>query len=76
MPRGRFHLYTFLGSWPWCLGLGWLGMKLGENWRDLGRYFHKFDAVIGALIVVAVIWFAWSHWQNRLGRQASAVGPQ
>src|SRR5215467_5350068 len=76
MPRGRFHLYTFLGSWPWCFGLAWLGMKLGENWRDLGRYFHKFDAVIGALIVVAVIWFAWSHWQNRLGRQASAVGPQ
>ena len=22
MPRGRFHLYTFLGSWPWCLGAG------------------------------------------------------
>jgi len=29
MPRGRFHLYTFLGSWPWCLGLAYLGMKLG-----------------------------------------------
>ena len=37
MPRGRFHLYTFLGSWPWCLGLAWLGMKLGENWRELGK---------------------------------------
>src|SRR5215470_10701403 len=73
MPRGRFHVYTFLGSWPWCLGLGWLGMKLGENWRVLGKYFHKFDAVIGAIIVVGLIWFAWSHWQNRLGRQASGV---
>ena len=31
MPRGRFHLYTFLGSWPWCLGLAYLGMKLGET---------------------------------------------
>ncbi len=39
MPRGRFHLYTFLGSWPWCLGLAYLGMKLGENWRELGKYF-------------------------------------
>src|SRR5262249_54771762 len=29
MPRLRFHIYTFLGSWPWCLGLAWLGMKLG-----------------------------------------------
>ena len=24
MPRGRFHIYTFLGSWPWCLALAYL----------------------------------------------------
>ncbi len=66
MPRGRFHLYTFLGSWPWCLGLAWLGMKLGENWRELGKYFHSVDAVIGAILVAGVIWFVWSHWKNRM----------
>jgi len=65
MPRGKFHIYTFLGSWPWCLGLAWAGMKLGENWRSLGKYFHQFDLVIGALIVAAVAWFIWSHWRNR-----------
>jgi membrane protein DedA with SNARE-associated domain len=66
MPRGRFHLYTFLGSWPWCFGLAYLGMKLGENWRSLGQYFHKFDAVIGALLLVGVVYFVYSHWQNRI----------
>ncbi len=66
MPRGRFHLYTFLGSWPWCFGLAYLGMKLGENWRSLGKYFHKFDAVIGAVLVIAVVYFVYSHWQNRI----------
>ena len=66
MPRLRFHIYTFLGSWPWCLALAWLGLKLGENWRDLGRYFHRFDAVIGAVLAAGVAWFVWSHWQNRL----------
>jgi len=66
MPRGRFHLYTFLGSWPWCFGLAWLGMKMGENWRVIGKYLHKFDAVIVAVIVVGFAWFVWSHWQNRL----------
>jgi membrane protein DedA with SNARE-associated domain len=66
MPRVRFHVYTFLGSWPWCFGLAWLGMKLGENWRGLGKYFHKFDAVILAVLAVGVVWFLWSHWQNRL----------
>ena len=66
MPRLRFHVYTFLGSWPWCFALAWLGMKLGENWRELGKYFHRFDAVIGAILAVGVIWFVWSHWQNRM----------
>jgi membrane protein DedA with SNARE-associated domain len=66
MPRGRFHLYTFLGSWPWCFALAWFGMKLGENWRTLGAYFHKFDAVIGAFLVIGLVWFLWSHWQNRM----------
>jgi membrane protein DedA with SNARE-associated domain len=67
MPRGKFHIYTFLGSWPWCLGLAWLGMKLGENWRSLGKYFHQFDAVIGVILAAGVVWFLWSHWQNRIG---------
>lgn len=65
MPRGKFHIYTFLGSWPWCFVLAWAGMKLGENWRSLGKYFHQFDAVIGVLIVAALGWFIWSHWRNR-----------
>src|ERR1700735_5281675 len=29
----RFHIYTFLGSWPWCLALAYVGMRL---WRSLG----------------------------------------
>ena len=66
MPRLRFHVYTFLGSWPWCFGLAWLGMKLGENWRVVGKYLHKFDAVILVVLVVGIVWFVWSHWQNRL----------
>jgi membrane protein DedA with SNARE-associated domain len=66
MPRGRFHVYTFLGSWIWCLALAWLGLKLGENWRELGKYFHQFDAVIGVVLGVGIVWFAWSHWQNRI----------
>ncbi len=66
MPRGKFHSYTFLGSWPWCFGLAYFGMKLGQNWRELGKYFHQFDAIIGAPLVAAVAWFVWSHWQNRL----------
>ncbi|HUA15031.1 MAG TPA: DedA family protein [Verrucomicrobiae bacterium] len=76
MPRARFHIYTFLGSWPWCFALAWFGMKLGENWRALGKYFHQFDAVIGVLLVVGIVWFVWNHWQNRVGRQARDLSPE
>jgi membrane protein DedA with SNARE-associated domain len=66
MPRARFHVYTFLGSWPWCFALAYFGMKLGQNWRTLGKYFHQFDIVIVLLFGVGLAWFLWSHWQNRI----------
>jgi membrane protein DedA with SNARE-associated domain len=66
MPRARFHIYTFLGSWPWCLALAYFGMKMGEHWRELGKYLHKFDVVIVAVLGIGFIWFVWSHWQNRV----------
>src|SRR5947209_2118543 len=66
MPQLRFHLYTFLGSWPWCLGLAYLGMKAGEHWDYLRSYFHRFDAVIAAAIVIIAFLFIRSRWKNRL----------
>lgn len=66
MPRLRFHLYTFLGSWPWCFVLAYIGMKLGENWRSLGKYFHQFDIVVGAIIAVGVVWFVYTRWKYRI----------
>jgi membrane protein DedA with SNARE-associated domain len=69
MKRLRFHVYTFIGSWPWCLGLAWIGLKLGEKWDSdprLKMWFHRFDAIIGGIVVLAVIWFVWSRWQHRI----------
>lgn len=61
MNFSRFTLYTFVGSFPWCLGLAYAGMKLGQNWDTLGHYFHEFDLVIGILIVLGVIFYIWRH---------------
>lgn len=62
----RFHLYTFLGSLPWCLVLAYAGLKLGERWMTLREYFHRFDAVLGVLIVLGAVWFIRNRWKNRL----------
>ncbi len=61
MNRTRFHLYTFAGSLPWCLGLAILGYQLGEHWTTLGAYFHRFDLAIGLLLFAGASWFVVSH---------------
>ncbi len=73
MPRLRFHIFTFVGSWPWCFALAWIGMKLGEHWdKDprLKQWFHRLDAVIILLLVAGITWFVWSHWKGRVGAEA------
>jgi membrane protein DedA with SNARE-associated domain len=62
----RFHVFTFLGSLPWCYALAYAGMKLGSRWTDLRQYFHRFDTVLGVIIIAGAVWFAHNRWRNRL----------
>jgi len=62
MPLGRFHFYTFVGSWPWCFGLAWAGHALGNQWHNdprLSGWLHRVDAVLGLVLVVGAVWFIW-----------------
>ncbi len=61
MPLWRFSIYTFVGSFLWCLGLAWIGMKLGQHWDTLGVWFHRFDAVIVGAFALALAWYVWRH---------------
>jgi membrane protein DedA with SNARE-associated domain len=49
-----FTIYTLIGSYFWCLILAFAGMKLGQNWKAVGPYFHRFDDVIALLLVAGV----------------------
>jgi membrane protein DedA with SNARE-associated domain len=69
MNQVRFHIYTFIGSWPWCFVLAYVGMKLGNHWDSDPRFkeiFHRFQLGVEVLIVVGFIWFVWTHWKNRV----------
>jgi membrane protein DedA with SNARE-associated domain len=69
MPQLRFHLYTFLGSWPWCFILAYVGMKLGDRWESDPRFkaiFHRFHLGVELVLVAAIVWFLWTHWKNRM----------
>ena len=74
MPLGRFCLYSFLGSLPWCLGLAWLGQRASRAFgvddpyvyadrirEALGPYFHIADAAIGVLIIAVGVWWVRRH---------------
>ncbi len=71
MPLGTFSLYTFLGSFFWTLLLTWLGVRLGQNWPQLGVWFHRFDIFIGLGLLFLIIWYPWhkirrqKHYQAR-----------
>ena len=68
MPQLRFQLYTFAGSWPWCYGLAYVGLKLGERWDTdprLRAIMHQADAVIVVALVAGLAWYIWRHWRSR-----------
>ncbi|HSU05291.1 MAG TPA: DedA family protein [Acetobacteraceae bacterium] len=67
MPMLRFQIYTFIGSWPWCFLLAYVGMKLGQAWNSDPRFeavMHRLDLGIVAFIGVCVIWFAVRLWRG------------
>jgi membrane protein DedA with SNARE-associated domain len=69
MNQVRFHIYTFIGSWPWCFVLAYVGMKLGNRWDADPHFkavFHQFQVGVEVVLVVGFVWFVWTHWKNRV----------
>jgi membrane protein DedA with SNARE-associated domain len=69
MNQWKFHIYTFIGSWPWCYALAWAGMKLGATWNSDPRFkeiFHRFHLAVELVLVAGFLWFVVSHWKNRI----------
>ena len=64
MNHAKFHIYTFIGSWPWCFALALVGDRLGVAWRTdprLGEVLHKLDALVVAAILAGAVWYIWRH---------------
>lgn len=67
MPMMKFQIYSFVGSWPWCFALAYVGAVLGARWNSdptLRRLFHQFDVVIVAIVLAGCAWFVWSRWRE------------
>jgi membrane protein DedA with SNARE-associated domain len=66
MPLVRFTVYTFLGSYPFCYALAYVGCALGERWHSLESEFRKYDLVIGAVLVLGAVWWVRRHLAARV----------
>jgi len=75
MNQLRFHIYTFIGSWPWCYALAYVGMRLGDKWNTDPRFkaiFQRFHLGVELVLVIGIVWFVWTHWKNRTGASEPA----
>ena len=52
-PSAKFTLYTAAGCIPWVLMLGFIGVKVGENWEEWRDKLHYFDYVVLAGLIGA-----------------------
>jgi len=76
MNLKKFVIYTFAGSLPWCLGLAYVGQRLGEKWdKDptLKNLFHRFDFLIGIIGVLAATWWVWRHLKHLRADKAKSA---
>lgn len=60
MPLKEFSLWTFYGTIPRCLFLGYLGWGLGETYQGMAKGIDRAESIVSALIIVAI--FAFIIW--------------
>jgi membrane protein DedA with SNARE-associated domain len=59
MKMRKFVLYSFLGAFPWSIGLAYGGYLLGQNWERIREVMRPFDIPILVIFLALVAFFVW-----------------
>jgi membrane protein DedA with SNARE-associated domain len=67
MNLKKFVIYSFIGSFIWSLGLGYVGVLLGPQWELIKNYFHILDilVVIGIIALIAYLIYKYKVKSNK-----------
>lgn len=65
LPILKFIVLTFIGSLIWSYFLAYIGYVLGQNWDSIGPIFHKADALIIGVIVLAVGYYIYQKLRSK-----------
>jgi len=74
VPRNRFLVLSFLGSFIWCGALAYGGYVFGARWEELRSWMRPFDIPI-ALVIVLGLGFYLVHHIRRGIRRPSGGSP-
>jgi membrane protein DedA with SNARE-associated domain len=82
VPPPRFGTYTVAGSFPFAVGMIYLGFVLGSHWQEILPIFHVLDYVIvagilvfGVYVVLRVRGTVAPGWPPRLTRSTGSPPP-
>ena len=62
--KRMFFTLTFLGSLIWSYFLVYIGIKLGEEFRTIKHFCHKFDTLIICVCIVLGAMYIYHHFKN------------
>ncbi len=55
MGLKKFIIYTFIGTLPFAVTLGYLGVQLGVNWHIIQGYLDKWNILIVVTVFIAIL---------------------
>ncbi len=55
LPLAQFSLWTFYGTIPRCLFLGYLGWGLGETYQGIAKGIDKAEGIVSAILILGII---------------------
>ncbi len=55
MSLKKFIVYTFIGTVPFAVTLGYLGVQLGIKWPVIKEYLDTWDIIIVAIVFVGIL---------------------
>lgn len=69
MNFSKFLIYTFAGSFPWCLGLTYGGYQLGEHWEQISTVMRPFLLPIILGIAVLIGLYLYRHLKAAFSKE-------
>ncbi len=55
LPVKQFSLWTFYGTIPRCLFLGYLGWGLGETYQGIAKGIDKAESLVSGFLILAIL---------------------